>query len=195
MRNVRWYHPASRYNTQRHSYALSASIRYRDERDRRCERALAGKIFSLLSQPLQQLETTQLASMLKNATSSDVINRVESRFVQKSLPEYLEELLAEKSLSKAEVIRASMLNSTFAYQIMSGDRHASRDKILQLIFALSCTVDEANKVLYAGGASTLYCRNKRDAIIVFALEHGLTLTQVDTLLYEQNEPTIVAADA
>lgn len=174
---------------------MGASVRYRDARARRNERALAGKIFTLLNQPIQQLETTQLASMLKNATSPEVIERVESRFVQKTLPEYLEELLAKKSLSKADVVRASMLNSTFAYQILSGDRHASRDKMLQLIFALSCTVDEANKVLYASGASTLYCRNKRDAIIVFALEHNLTLTQVDTLLYEQGEPTILAVDA
>lgn len=108
----------------------------------------------------------------------------------RTLPDYLEQLLDEKHLSRPAVIRAAGLNETFGYQIFMGQRKASRDKLLQLVFALRCTLKEANRLLHAGGASQLYCKNRRDAIIVYCLDHGETLMQVNEQLYKFDEDTI-----
>ena len=53
-----------------------------------------------------------------------------------SLSAYLQRLLDEKDLKRAEVIRMANLNATFGYQIFTGARGAGRDTILQLAFAM-----------------------------------------------------------
>ena len=107
-----------------------------------------------------------------------------------SLPIYLRNLLEEKGLSRPAVVKAAGLNPTFGYQIFMGDRKPSRDKLLQLIFAMGCTLTEANRVLRIGGLSELYCKNRRDAIIIFCIDRGLTLAETEEQLYEFGERTI-----
>lgn len=106
------------------------------------------------------------------------------------LSDYLQQLLDEKGLERAKVVRAAGLNETFGYQIFTGQRHASRDKLLQIVFALGCSLKEANRLLYCGGASQLYCKNRRDAIIIYCLDRGDSLMRVDEELYRMGEDTI-----
>ena len=113
-------------------------------------------------------------------------NKIETR----SLADYLALLLVQKGLQRAEVVRAAGLNSTFGYQIFTGDRNPSRDKLLQLVFAMKCTLKEANRMLQAAGHSALYCKNRRDAIIIFCLEKGMSLLATDEELYRFGEQTI-----
>ena len=113
-------------------------------------------------------------------------NKIETR----SLADYLALLLVQKGLQRAEVVRAAGLNSTFGYQIFTGDRNPSRDKLLQLVFAMNCTLKEANRMLQAAGHSGLYCKNRRDAIIIFCLEKGMSLLATDEELYRFGEETI-----
>ncbi len=109
-----------------------------------------------------------------------------------SLPIYLQNLLEEKGLSRPAVVKAAGLNPTFGYQIFMGDRKPSRDKLLQLIFAMGCTLTEANRVLRIAGLSELYCKNRRDAIIIFCIDRDLTLAETEEQLYEFGEQTIAS---
>lgn len=112
------------------------------------------------------------------------------RVGERGLSGYLQQLLAEKGLKRADVVRAAGLNETFGYQIFTGARGASRDKLLALAFALGLTLTEANRLLKAGGANELYCKSRRDAIIIFALTHGYSLQRADEELYRFQEDTI-----
>lgn len=112
---------------------------------------------------------------------------------ERTLSEYLNQLLEEKGLDRAKVVRAARLNATFGYQVFKGQRRASRDKVLQLAFAIGCTLREADRLLQAAGVNPLYCKNRRDAIIIFCLAHGLTLQQTDDELYHFKERTICRA--
>lgn len=107
-----------------------------------------------------------------------------------NLSYFLADLLEEKGLRKSDVIRRSLLNETFAYQLFSGDRRCTRDKALQLAFAFPLSLDETDHLLLYAGASELYCRNRRDAIIIFCLTHHYTLSQTDDKLFEHGEATI-----
>lgn len=49
---------------------------------------------------------------------------------------------------------------------------------------------EANRLLQAGGANELYCKNRRDAIVIFAISHGYTLQKTEEELYRFGEATI-----
>lgn len=112
------------------------------------------------------------------------------RVGERDLAGYLQQLLAEKGLKRADVVRAAGLNETFGYQIFTGARGASRDKLLALAFALGLSLTETNRLLKAGGANELYCKSRRDAIIIFALTRGYSLQQADEELYRFRENTI-----
>ncbi len=109
---------------------------------------------------------------------------------QPTLGEYLEGLLEERGLKRSEVVRAAQLNETFGYQIFKGQRGASRDKVLALAFAMNMSLRECNHALGLAGVNALYCKCRRDAIIIFCLEHGAGLQKVNEELYRFDEACI-----
>nr|WP_246599946.1 XRE family transcriptional regulator [Gordonibacter massiliensis (ex Traore et al. 2017)] len=112
------------------------------------------------------------------------------RIKERSLSGYLQQLLDEKGLERAEVVRKAGLNETFGYQIFMGQRGASRNKVLQLVFAMGLSLKEADRLLQAAGANELYCKSRRDAIIIFCLDRGYGLQKTDEELYRFGEDTI-----
>ncbi len=109
---------------------------------------------------------------------------------QRSLSDYLNALLAQKNLKRATVVHDAGINETFGYQIFTGTRKASRDNLLKLAFAMGLSLREANRLLQAGGANQLYCKTRRDAIIIFAISHGYSLQRTEEELYRFGEETI-----
>lgn len=132
--------------------------------------------------------TEELLNELMDSDTLEIIEKIPDRKV--SLPQHLNELLLKKNLKKSEVIRRSKLNTTFAYQIFSGDRNASRDKILQIALAMGLNLKETQELLRISGANELYCKDRRDAIIIFGITKGMPLEQIDDTLYKFGELTI-----
>ena len=114
----------------------------------------------------------------------------ENKVVDRSLSEYLQQLLDEKGLKRSTVVEEAGLNPTYGYEIFVGRKHASRNYVLQIAFALKATLQEANRILQAAGHNELYCKNRRDAIIIFCLDHGYTLMRTDEELFRFGEETI-----
>lgn len=112
------------------------------------------------------------------------------RLADKSLSECLGELLEEKGLARIDVVRESGLNETFGYQIFKGQRNPSRNKVLQIAFAMHLDLRETNRLLRAAGVNDLYCKNRRDAIVIFCLDKGYTLRKTDEELYRFGEETL-----
>ena len=133
--------------------------------------------------------TEELLDELLSASSVDSFVRdVDGN--PRSLSDYLRYLLETKGLVRSKVIRDADLNETFGYQIFSGQRKASRNKILQLVFAMHLTVREANRLLQCAGLNSLYCKVRRDAVILFCLDRGMSLQEVNEELYRMGEQTI-----
>ena len=108
----------------------------------------------------------------------------------RTLSEYLQQLLDEKGLERPAVVREAGINDTYGYQIFMGQRNPERNKVLQLAFAMKCTLREANRMLKVSGANELYCKNRRDAIIIFCLDKGYSLLHTNEELYRFGEDTI-----
>lgn len=106
----------------------------------------------------------------------------------------LDALLAEKHMTRAQVINAAGLTEAFGYQVFKGQRGASRNTLLQLAFGFGASLKETNHLLHAGNASELYARSKRDTIIIFCLNKGYSLMAVDEELYRRSMETICNAD-
>lgn len=96
----------------------------------------------------------------------------------------------KKGLKRAAVIKAAGLNETFGYQIFKGERQGSRNKMLQLAFAMGLSLQETNRLLQAARVNELYPKDRRDAIIIFCLDKGYSLTEVECELYRFGEATI-----
>ena len=82
------------------------------------------------------------------------------------------------------------LNETYGYQIFTGQRKPARDKVLRIAFAMALTLRETNRALTAAGASRLYAKDRRDAIIIFCLDRGCSLQKVNEELYRFGEETV-----
>lgn len=109
---------------------------------------------------------------------------------QRSLSEYLQALLEEKGLARAKVIHEADLNETYGYQIFMGQRQPGRDKLLALTFAMGLDARQTNRVLKLAGHNELYVKNRRDAIIMFCLDKGMSVRAVNEELYRFGEETV-----
>lgn len=125
------------------------------------------------------LDSSDLEGYLNDLSSADM-----------SLASYLQQLLDEKHLKRVQVVRMADLNETFGYQIFTGARHPSRDKVLQICFAMALSLREANRALGYADAGRLDCRSRRDAIIIYCLDKGCSLQKVNEELYRFGERTI-----
>ena len=93
-------------------------------------------------------------------------------------------------LERSRVVRMADLNETFGYQIFTGTRHPSRNKVLQIAFAMALSMKETNRALAAAGANVLNCEDRRDAIIIFCIDRGCSLQKVNEELYRFGEETV-----
>ena len=112
----------------------------------------------------------------------------EKSLKEKSVPDYLNELLRVHQAEVSDVVRRAGLTN-YAYQIFDGRKKAGRDKLLQLAFGFPLTLEETQRLLRCGGHSELYVKNRREAYLMYALGKGFGLQKVNELLYENGEKT------
>lgn len=141
---------------------------------------------------MMKKRTEELMQMLSTAGALETYwaeNREE--LLDVSLGTYLHQLLQQYSVMKNEVINRSGLNQIYGYQIFAGTKQPSRDKLIALIFAFPLTLEDAQRLLRVGGVSELYPRIKRDSIILFGLREKLSVQELDDLLFEMGENTVL----
>lgn len=142
---------------------------------------------------ISSVSTEELNHQIEEATNiEDFLNANREYMLSGSLSQHLTALLAEKKISKADVVRGSLLDRAYVYQIFSGERRPSRDKLLALSFGLRLTADETQKMMKLSGNRELYARDQRDAIILFALQHHKTIMETNELLDANQMPALGA---
>ena len=111
-----------------------------------------------MTQPQSQKKLTEelLAELLDAPSIDGYVSGHD--FPATTLSAYLQQLLDEKGLARSRVVRMADLNETFGYQIFTGARNPSRDKVLQIAFAMALTLRETNRALTAAGVSTSTAR-------------------------------------
>lgn len=132
--------------------------------------------------------TSELLDILKSTTDyTDYTEQNANELIEQiPLHQYLGKLLEDKSLKKSDVIRHAGLDRGYGYDIFTGARFPSRDKLLALLFAMKLSTEEVQTLLKLTGYPQLYARTPRDSAILFALQHSLSLTDTNELLYEMN---------
>jgi len=131
----------------------------------------------------QEKDTDELLHELKRECSiAHFIHENEVHMKNLTLPEYLTEMLKKSGCAKSDVIRASGLDTAYAYHIFSGSKHPSRPKLLALALALGADLKETSRLLHYAGLPQLYARKSWDSIVLFALGHKKSVVETNLLL-------------
>ena len=138
-------------------------------------------------------DTDELKDGLRQASGLEgflVDNQKEFR--RYTLAEYLNQLLDEKHLSKADVVRESRLERVYGYHIFAGrKKNPSRNKVISLALAMKLAPEETQYLLYYAGAEQLYVRNPRDSILWYALDHHMSVLDTNIMLQKMSEEPLL----
>ena len=131
------------------------------------------------------------SELLKAKSISGFLRKNRENMLDLTLSEHLMLLLRKKKLKRADVVRDSGLEKAYVYQIFDGKKRPSRDKLIAIAFGLHLNSKETQRMLKLGGCSELYARVARDAVILFAIQRGMSIAAADDLLYQNNLPTLL----
>ncbi|MCT4634578.1 MAG: XRE family transcriptional regulator [Firmicutes bacterium] len=140
---------------------------------------------------LKKIDTQKVYENLRKSKDIETfIKEHNNDFVEEKGHAYLNDLLDNKGISKTMVIRDSNLDRVYGYQILSGKRRPSRNKLLQISLGLKFDLVETKNLIRYFGLSELYPKNRRDAIIIFSTEKKMGLDEAERLLEELGEEGI-----
>ena len=137
--------------------------------------------------------TEELLERLRASRSVDSYHE-NAETPDRSLPDYLFELLDKRKLKRADVMRGSGLNGTVVYDIFSGKSRPGHDHAVMLALGLKANLRETQRILRLAGAGELWCKRRRDAVLIWCIEHGLTRAETDDELYRLGEKTLLGTD-
>ena len=119
--------------------------------------------------------TGNLLTILNSSRSvQDYLTKVESSMLHTSLGEELKKVMDEKGLKAGEIFDTAGLSKSTGYDILSGKKHPSREKVLALILAMGLSQEEAYPMLYAKDAF--------DSAILFCLQNHKSLIECNDIL-------------
>lgn len=134
---------------------------------------------------MKNKSTDELNHEIKDATNiEDYLVRNKENMLTSNLPEYLNRLLTQKGLKRADVMRNSQLGRAYVYQIFSGKKIPSRDKLIAIAFGMGLSEDETQEMLKLTCNRELYARDERDVLILFALQKKKTVFEVNESLVD-----------
>jgi len=131
--------------------------------------------------------TDELFNNLKENSDVEKFLEDNQHEFSKPLHEYLKELLAKKNLTKKILHKALNCEPSHIYHIFSGKKKPSRPRLLAIARAMNLNLEETQYLLRYGGYGILYPRNTWDAVIISAIEHNLSATEMNELLLQLGE--------
>lgn len=128
--------------------------------------------------------------LMSTPNLSRFLSENQENFSNREFSEMLQGLFQKKSISKAALAKSAGMSEVYLYQLFSGGRNPSRNRIICLCFGLSATLEEAQELLRGSGNAQLYAKDRRDAIIIYGLTRHLTLEEVNERLFVEQEKTL-----
>ncbi len=131
-----------------------------------------------------------MSRLFKTARLKSFFNTYEKEFIEITFCEYVQSLCRKRGLICEHVIKKCGIDRTYGHQLFSGIRQPSRDKVIQLAFGFSLSVDETQELLKVSGKSLLYTKIKRDAAIMYCLKNEIDFFDTQATLQDLSLPLI-----
>lgn len=140
---------------------------------------------------ITQKTTNELLKLLSSIHSESDLYSFSSELSQKekkiSFSEYLLSKMQEKEIPPGRLWELSQIQRNYGYQILNGTKTPSRDKVIALCLSLSLSLEDTQRALMLANAGSLYARRKRDSILIFSLQKGLSVMDANILLTDFSE--------
>ena len=138
--------------------------------------------------------TNELMQILSSAKTPEELQAYTETLKQEhiscSFADFISEKLRERELSAADLIRNSMIQRNYGYQLLNGTRTPSRDKVLAFCLALGLDLTDTQRALNCAATGQIYPKNKRDSVLLFAIKKNLSVMETNDLLYNMEEPPL-----
>ena len=137
-------------------------------------------------------DTNDLCVGLMEEGNLDVyLNQNQSVFSNQDVTEELNKLYKISALSKAALARRAGMSEVYIYQVFSGRRKPSRDRLLCICIGLGVSLATTQRLLKQAAYAGLYPKHKRDAIISHGIMHQTPLEKINDKLFAENEKTLI----
>ena len=138
----------------------------------------------------RELLTEELLDRL--ISSSDIQSYLDQDSISnQTLTVFLETLREANNMKRSVLARESGLNATVVYDIFAGKSRPGRDHAIMLSIGLNCDLRETQRLLRLAGVSELWCKQRRDAIIIWCIEHSFDLAATDNELQRLGEQPLL----
>ncbi len=115
--------------------------------------------------------------------------------MDRSLADYLAQLLEDRGMLRSDVVRGSGVTGSVVYDIFAGKSRPGRDNAIMLAFGLGCDLRQTQRLLRLAGVSELWPKVRRDAIVIWCIQQGLTRAECDDQLWRLGEATLLPGGA
>lgn len=139
---------------------------------------------------MHEKDTDELVKELQITSDIKLFQSYNQNEFKIPLYQYLNNLLAERHLSKSELVEKINHDDKHIYHILSGLRKPSRKKLLTISRALELNLEETNYLLRYGGFAILYVRDIWDSIIIRAIEKNFTIMETNDILHDLGQPLL-----
>ena len=140
---------------------------------------------------MEEKSTGDLGQELMSQPDLDAyIHENSELFAERDFAALLAAFYEKRDISKAELARRAGISEVYLYQVLSGRRNPSRDRLVCICVGAGASLEETQELLKHAGYAQLYPRVKRDAIISHGLIHGTELNEINDKLFAENEKTL-----
>lgn len=134
----------------------------------------------------KQKKTDSLLLELKHtAQIEDYLSANRADLRPERFTDAINRLFLAQGRSKSEVARAAGVSDIYLYQIFSGQRRPSRDRLVCICLGMRLGEEDTQQLLRCCGHSPLYAREPRDAILLHGILRGKTVQELNRLLLDQ----------
>ena len=104
-----------------------------------------------------------------------------------TFPEYIGHRMEDAGMSLSQLICEAQVQRNYGYQILNGTRKPGRDKVIALCMALKLPLSEVQRALTIAQAGVLYPKHRRDSIVIFCINNGMSVLETNDLLDQLGE--------
>ena len=148
---------------------------------------------SAFTKNIESIDTEELEDYLMSKKVKDIGKLLVEKgdaviydITNKNCSDYMKDLIKQKGFTSRKVISLAGMNESYGRQVLSGKKGISkRDTIIRICIAANFSVVETNRALKLYNMPVLYVKNKRDAVIMIAINEGENYVEnVNKLLIE-----------
>ena len=140
---------------------------------------------------MKNLSTDELLKQLNQCNNiDDYFKEHQDSFIETTIAEYLYNTFKEKCLVKSQVFKKAEIDEIYGYQIFGGRKNPSRNTLLAICIGARFSLNEIQAALKIAGFAPLYPKNRRDCIIIYGINNGKVVFEINEMLFNKNEETL-----